>query len=762
MSTSYPVNFSGVFGNALYDNNVYTFPTGAESWGGFAIPNNIKANFPDTTIGDDNYISFDYSTDTDVTIKFKFEYKGFPNTEPSFYTADISLTAGSGSKNISLSTQGANTFNSFLLFIVDRDIPVTLTNIVYNLPTGSGPVQISLPTSAPDTPPVRNPEDVVSIYSDAYTNLSGTNFNPTWGQSTDVSINVSDSNVTNIIQYTNFNFQGTELNGSYDLSNMEFFHFDIYTTTTDKTNIKFSPINDNSNNGSNLEHNIQRTITPNQWNSIDVSKSEFIGMTWDGVFQLRLGDGNDPLSTTFIDNIYFYKESSAQPLTFANKSWTYETTSGDETWFANNELQGYDSTHAVVNNDILEISLTKETGINGNNVYKSSRIFTYSDISDNGTQPLVLEKGGQLTVEFEAKMPKAFDNLGQPMENVPLWPALWMMGSGLWNDSINQAWPYCGEVDVMEWSPLKGNTNYSSAIHYNNGIALNHGYDATDFNTGNNLTDNYHRYKTTIIHPVDSNTPATIEMYFDDNNFHTFTLNDEKYNELYQTVNNSGVIISDSKSYGLIMNIALGGSYTGYNGTFEQDFPTFNNSIMYVKSINISQGPVLPLAICFPAGTPVTTDQGNIPIEKIKSHIHTIRGKSIVAITQTRLLNKDIVSIEKDALVKNVPSQTTHISNNHKVFFEGQMVKAKELVDVCEHVNFIPYNGETLYNVLLKKDGKMMINNLICETLSPTNVIAMILKTSDKTEMKKKIRKLTSIINKNDVVEYKKFYASLK
>ena len=161
-----------------------------------------------------------------------------------------------------------------------------------------------------------------------------------------------------------------------------------------------------------------------------------------------------------------------------------------------------------------------------------------------------------------------------------------------------------------------------------------------------------------------------------------------------------------------------------------------------VRVYNLIIPPPAPVATCFPAGTPVTTDQGNIPIEKLKSHIHTIRGKSIVAITQTRLLNKHIVSIEKDALVKNVPSQTTHISNNHKVFFEGQMVKAKELVDGCEHVHFIPYNGEILYNVLLEKDCKMMINNLICETLSPTNVIAMILKTSDKTEMKKKIKKI--------------------
>ena len=134
----------------------------------------------------------------------------------------------------------------------------------------------------------------------------------------------------------------------------------------------------------------------------------------------------------------------------------------------------------------------------------------------------------------------------------------------------------------------------------------------------------------------------------------------------------------------LTEDLTIGGTpYTiGTSGTF---FGSGN--VSFVQSL------VPPVPICFPAGTPVTTDQGNIPIEKLKSHIHTIRGKSIVAITQTRLLNKHIVSIEKDALAKNVPSQTTHISNNHKVFFEGKMVKAKELVDVCEHVHFIPYNG---------------------------------------------------------------------
>ena len=193
-------------------------------------------------------------------------------------------------------------------------------------------------------------------------------------------------------------------------------------------------------------------------------------------------------------------------------------------------------------------------------------------------------------------------------------------------------------------------------------------------------------------------------------------------------------------------------------GTYGNDGNGNNSG--HVRVYNLSVPP--PAPICFPAGTPVTTDQGNIAIEKLNSHIHTIRGKSIVAITQTRPLQKHIVSIEKDALANNVPSQTTEISLNHKVFYKGQMVKARDLVDVCENVHFIPYNGETLYNVLLEEHDKMMINNLICETLSPKNIMAMISRMNEGTEKNRILRELTCIIKKNDVSVYKKLYASLK
>jgi hypothetical protein len=36
----------------------------------------------------------------------------------------------------------------------------------------------------------------------------------------------------------------------------------------------------------------------------------------------------------------------------------------------------------------------------------------------------------------------------------------------------------------------------------------------------------------------------------------------------------------------------------------------------------------------------------------------------------------------------------------------------------------VDYSGETLYNVLVEEHDKMIVNNLICETLHPNNPVA--------------------------------------
>jgi hypothetical protein len=173
--------------------------------------------------------------------------------------------------------------------------------------------------------------------------------------------------------------------------------------------------------------------------------------------------------------------------------------------------------------------------------------------------------------------------------------------------------------------------------------------------------------------------------------------------------------------------------------------------------------PPPPVPICFPKGTPVTTNQGIVAIEKLNTDIHTIRGKKIVAITQSRPIHKYIISIETDALGKNVPSAQIQISKEHKVFYKGKMVKANDLVEVCEGVTRIPYNGETLYNVLMEKHDNMMINNVICETLDPKNIMAKICGGKyNRLEQDNICKELNDIIKADNIPAYKKLYASLK
>lgn len=128
--------------------------------------------------------------------------------------------------------------------------------------------------------------------------------------------------------------------------------------------------------------------------------------------------------------------------------------------------------------------------------------------------------------------------------------------------------------------------------------------------------------------------------------------------------------------------------------------------------------------ICFPKGTMVLTDQGEVEIDKIDTKYHTIHQKQIVHITQTQATDNYLVSIEKDAFAENVPSRYTEITGNHLVFY-GQMKKAKTLINGTT-IKKVNYYGMPLYNVLMEQYSVMSINNIICETLNPDNQIAQL------------------------------------
>ena len=233
-------------------------------------------------------------------------------------------------------------------------------------------------------------------------------------------------------------------------------------------------------------------------------------------------------------------------------------------------------------------------------------------------------------------------------------------------------------------------------------------------------------------------------------NLETFTLADRSLlNSIGQDAFNGSGLTEINMPYNVI----------GYLNTY---YGVHEVGEFYGNTEAIELNYVARPGICFPKYTPITTDQGIIPIYKLKSSIHTIRGKKIVAITQSRPFQSHIVSINKDALGKNIPCTKTEISKNHKVFYKGHMIKARNLVGLCEGVNYISYNGDILYNVLLETHDMMMINNLICETLNPTNIMAKIYggKYSSSEQSHLSIE-LTKIIEANDVEACKKFCASV-
>jgi surface protein len=171
----------------------------------------------------------------------------------------------------------------------------------------------------------------------------------------------------------------------------------------------------------------------------------------------------------------------------------------------------------------------------------------------------------------------------------------------------------------------------------------------------------------------------------------------------------------------------------------------------------------LPMSnICFPAGTPIQTDQGIVTIEKLDTRIHTINKKAIQHITQTVTLDKYLIRFEKHALNRNCPTQNTIMTKDHQIVFEGRLVPAYRFLDYSDKVKKVTYNGETLYNVLLQEHSVMTVNNLTCETLHPTNIIAK-LYTNNYTVAEKHdmIMQLNTALVERDLPGYKKIIQKL-
>ena len=122
------VQFTGSFGGAVIDGTTYTHPAGAEAWAGFA---NENADLYPFSFPNGGTVTFTASAAVDTNINFKFERLPFPDVDPSFSTANVTISgAEEKTYTVEFDTQGENTFASLLMYIVERDQAVTVKNVV--------------------------------------------------------------------------------------------------------------------------------------------------------------------------------------------------------------------------------------------------------------------------------------------------------------------------------------------------------------------------------------------------------------------------------------------------------------------------------------------------------------------------------------------------------------------------------------------------------------------------------------------------------
>jgi hypothetical protein len=167
------------------------------------------------------------------------------------------------------------------------------------------PTPAEAPTTAAPVPPAMDASDVISLYSDAYSDIA-TNFDQGWCGASSVEEVMVAGNAT--MAYLNNDCQGIDFNAAIDASSFTHMHVDVYIDETDFVgkvfNLKFVRAG-----GEALEVNFNSASSPSlvggTWISIDVAVdlSAFTDLK-------QFGITNNNKNNSWYDNLYFYKAAT--------------------------------------------------------------------------------------------------------------------------------------------------------------------------------------------------------------------------------------------------------------------------------------------------------------------------------------------------------------------------------------------------------------------------------------------------------------------
>ncbi|HRK83974.1 MAG TPA: T9SS type A sorting domain-containing protein [Saprospiraceae bacterium] len=146
--------------------------------------------------------------------------------------------------------------------------------------------------------------NVASVYSDTYTNIAGTNFNPNWGQAGFAGATTVTLSGNQMRYYPNMNYQGIALGVHQRIDSFQTLRLDIWSANCSSIDIYLVAT-------TGVERAVRRSLTLNSWNSINIPLADYValGMSSSALIKefkfVAITPPNG--ANIYVDNIYFAK-----------------------------------------------------------------------------------------------------------------------------------------------------------------------------------------------------------------------------------------------------------------------------------------------------------------------------------------------------------------------------------------------------------------------------------------------------------------------
>jgi len=224
-------------------------------------------------------------------------------------TKTVTLTNQPQTFTLALSAAAFGSANSRVLFDMGAEAGIVVLDNISLVIDLRADIEIAPTTGAPV--PTHAESDVIAIFSDSYTVLDGTDFNPNWSQATLYS--TVDFKDNEAIKLAGLNYQGLALAGNTDVSGMTYLHLDFWTANSTQFEVFLISPGDPA-----KENGVALNVPAAHWRSVDVALTEYTVPVLTEIFQMKFFGNGD----IYIDNIYFHK---GEPVSIDNEELTPST-----------------------------------------------------------------------------------------------------------------------------------------------------------------------------------------------------------------------------------------------------------------------------------------------------------------------------------------------------------------------------------------------------------------------------------------------------